>query len=567
MPPASWVAFWSGLGGFLFGCLAKACWQNAVEGAQIWAGLVDYPKSNPFYLYQIKAWTLLHQIPALFLKWGASEKILSIFLSGVMGMISFQALALSVFAFSHRKNIAILSAFFLSFAGLYSHGTVYPVSLMGIPATYGVIGLSWMALCVSLLALKQEKIGGLLLGLAPAIHVSLGFLVWLVIGIASCWHFSEEKKSENIWPKWFFCGAILSVLCFLIHDAFVKSVIPNPPAIDPQIYSAFIRFWDGHRKPVSLFSEDIAINISLLTIAGLWLFFFRRDLLGNSVFLLKSVCVSALLGILFAVLSWIPPENFPILFERMMLPRILCLNILLSGSILLGLASRYAENWYGKIFWISLLGVILLLRLFHIAGILTLITLWIFAGSLFLLRLSKKIFLDEAPSSKWMSMLHRVGLILLGLTLVPHTLQLVKFPEIWNERMGVRTGDVFFEKVAQDKRILLLAAPLTSIQLYTRRAVLMDIGALDSITYIPEAGRESNQILKDIYGLDLLHPTENPPNTAKKELWENRSQEEWTQLSKKYHFSQILTEADWQLRLPKAAENSQFLLYQIPDVS
>ena len=93
-----WVLAASGLLGFHVGMVGFPTWQVAVETAQVVAGLVTYPPGNPFYVYHTKAWTILHQICAVLLKAGVSEIALSKALSGLLGMASFQALALLAYA-------------------------------------------------------------------------------------------------------------------------------------------------------------------------------------------------------------------------------------------------------------------------------------------------------------------------------------------------------------------------------------------------------------------------------------------------------------------------------------
>ena len=58
---------------------------------------------NPFYLYHLKLWTILHQICALLLRAGLSEIALSKLVSGLLGMVSFQAIAMIVYALSRDE--------------------------------------------------------------------------------------------------------------------------------------------------------------------------------------------------------------------------------------------------------------------------------------------------------------------------------------------------------------------------------------------------------------------------------------------------------------------------------
>src|SRR5918999_375916 len=83
----------SGALGFHLGYARFPHWQIPVESAQVLAGLVVYPHETPFYIHHMDLWTVLHQICALLLMGGVSEIALSRTLSGVLGMLSFQALA------------------------------------------------------------------------------------------------------------------------------------------------------------------------------------------------------------------------------------------------------------------------------------------------------------------------------------------------------------------------------------------------------------------------------------------------------------------------------------------
>src|SRR6476659_7225709 len=86
--------------GYYVGSRGFPEWQVPVETAQVIAGLVRYPAENPFLIYHLKLWTILHQICALLLAAGMSEVRLSTILSGVTGLLSFQALAMTTYAFS-----------------------------------------------------------------------------------------------------------------------------------------------------------------------------------------------------------------------------------------------------------------------------------------------------------------------------------------------------------------------------------------------------------------------------------------------------------------------------------
>ena len=105
MNGALWVLLLSGILGFRVGLLGFPDWQVAVETAQVVAGLVPYPPDNIFYIYHTKLWTSLHHLLALGLLAGVNERTLSLVISGVQGMLTFQALACSLRAESSRPLV------------------------------------------------------------------------------------------------------------------------------------------------------------------------------------------------------------------------------------------------------------------------------------------------------------------------------------------------------------------------------------------------------------------------------------------------------------------------------
>ena len=71
-----------------------------------------------------------------------------------------------------------------------------------------------------------------------------------------------------------------------------------------------------------------------------------------------------------------------------------------------------------------------------------------------------------------------------------------------------RTNDPFFAAVAAEREgFVLTAGSYQLVQLYTRRPVLL-CGALDTLPYAPESGPAMENILRDVYGADLLNPPE-----------------------------------------------------------
>ena len=61
--------------------------------------------------------------------------------------------------------------------------------------------------------------------------------------------------------------------------------------------------------------------------------------------------------------------------------------------------------------------------------------------------------------------------------------------------------------MAADRRgLTVTAGSFQLVQLYTRRPVLIDSGALDTVVYAPEGGPAMARIVTDVYGIDSIDP-------------------------------------------------------------
>ena len=222
---------------------------------------------NPFYLYHLKLWTILHQICALLLRAGLSEIALSKLVSGLLGMVSFQAIAMIVYALSRDELLAVGSAFLIAFTRTAEHGVNYPVHLMGTPHTYGVIGLSLIALIAGFAGAGWYRASGFLLGIAPAVHPSLGAWFMLTMGAAALWHAWRDRAEIRPALRFVLAGCSVTAISLLVQ--FVQS--RGTPTIESQLanryLTSFVSVWDTHRQPVSPWPTGRNSLWSTLTLA------------------------------------------------------------------------------------------------------------------------------------------------------------------------------------------------------------------------------------------------------------------------------------------------------------
>jgi hypothetical protein len=159
-------------------------------------------------------------------------------------------------------------------------------------------------------------------------------------------------------------------------------------------------------------------------------------------------------------------------------------------------------------------------------------------------------------------------LAVLGLVVV---MTLYQHAERSGAHFNDRTNDVFFADIAARPGVLLVAGDLHLIQLRTRRPVLLDTGALDTVMYSLETGAAMQRMLRDIYGLDLFNPPPEAvgagriPALSHRVTWENYPPEKWQAIRREFGVTQVLAYGDWALQLPIASQSRRLLLYDIPE--
>ena len=513
---AAAVLVFSGLIGLVVGMFRVPSLQVAVESAQVVAGIVHYPPGNAFYIYHTKLWTLLHQVGALLLHAGVSELALSRLVSGVLGMMAFQALGMSVFALSRNVLLAIAAALVIVLTGVAEGVAVYPVTLMGTSDTYGALGLSIFVLVLALFGADCQRGAAFLLGLAPAIHAGLGIWLWGVVFVVLYWE-GRERLADRRGALWFFvAGCALSALSLLVQLAFIS----DAPAVDPREaardLNAFISFWDYHRAPLPLLTRPMAFNIAAMAVAAIGLAALGHRLLPGMSFFLKSILVCGVSGIFAVLVSWVPPQQVPSALVMLMPTRLLTINTMVLAAIVIGLASLVPRA-----------------RPAAVVPVLILVACFVY---------------------KPLLVLERTQL------------------SSWTTRLEDYSNDPFFAAVASESQgLVATAGSLHLIQLQSRRPVLLDGGGLDGLPYAPESGPEMRRVLADVYGIDLMNPPEEArhagvvPDDFTKEIWSRYSRERWRQIRRTHNVTQVVTRTDWTLDLPLVAENGDLRLYRIPE--
>jgi hypothetical protein len=555
-----------------------------VETAQVIAGIVRYPPGNPFFIYHLKLWTLLHQVCAILLAAGVSEIRLSAILSGVTGMVSFQALAMTTYAFSRSAWLSIGAAIAIFMGRAAEYGVRYPIFLLGTSHTYGSIGLSWLVLVAALIGCGRYGLGLFLLGMAPAVHPSLGVWLALVAGLA----FACQPETARTWVlphwRWFAAGALVSAASLAVHLWTSRHVPAIDAATASRYLAAFTQLWDEHRQPMGFGHAGVVLNIAAILVGLIWLTLFRSTLPNSSTFVLTFVTVSGVVSLACAALSFVPPDRLPRVLIMLMPTRVVNVDAMMFGAMILGLAGVVRNRVWARLLVTALAAGLLLnhRELLSTRSEQTtwlaieprMLTLTVLLGGAGLLvavtafgRWSRP---RQSGASPWLAIAADVGTIAIVATAVtasirhvPHRTELGTFRD--------RTNDGLFATAARTRGMLATGGDLHLAQLRSRRPVLIDGGGLDGLPYAVSGAPETARILRDVYGIDFFQPppeahgTGMIPRAFNRRVWEGYSAARWQEIRRAYNVTQVLTYNDWTLHLPIVAQSGSYLLYEIPE--
>jgi hypothetical protein len=553
----------------------------ALEPAQLLAGVVRYPEPTPFLLYETNVWNVWHQLLAPLLAVGVPERALSIALSGAVTALTFAALAGFALALGANAALALATPFLVLLVGAAQNGFGYPILLLGYGHIYGTAGLSWLALACALLAAERWRAAGLVLGLSPAFHASLGPWLGIALGLAALSKPAALRPHARALATGALLGAALAGASLLAH-AWGR---PPSPVLDPaeadRYFDGFLRVWDAHRLTAELGSW-VALAAGAGTLVAAALVRAGAAPRVGADLALRVLVVHGAVGLLAALLPLAAPlESIPRLLLIAMPTRLANLVILLFVPLLVGTLWRQRRDPLARAVLLALVAVLAL-------GL-----GWLEWGSHVDLQAWPRPLLGIAA----------LAVVARGGRFAPGRLRGAAPPEppgrlrildgaltvslagivLWMlavslagagtraRALGDRTNRHVLAAAAQDRGLLLLGPGLEWIQLRTRRPLLLDPSALDILPYALAAGPDMEAILREAYGVDFFQPPAGALHTARipvepvKTLWQGRSEEEWRAVRARFRASEVLVASDWRLRLPELARGAGFALYRLPE--
>jgi hypothetical protein len=440
-----------------------------------------------------------------------------------------------------------------------------------------------------LLGAGWTRSAAFLAGLAPAVHPSLGLWFGVLLAAAVLWDYRRARAELLHALPYLAAGAALMAASLAVHLGMRPELPSLPPDQARRYLSAFVGFWDWHRQPVYIHTVGVRLNIGAMALALIWLRWFAANLPRPATWLLRFVAVSGALSVALVFVSWLPPDSVPMTLLVLMPSRVLNINAMIAVAILFGLLGAYRSGAAAHVLIAALsLGLLLSER----SG------LWNLLGYARKLAMAPYFF-DPQP----MLALAAAGLILVAVSAarnrgagseparVPGALvgaRIVSLSALgvaslavvllawghasntgWSS-FGAAAERALFETAAAGEGLLLTGGDLHLVQLRTRRPVLIDGGGLDALPYSLEAAPAMERILREVYGIDLFHPPREArgggrvPQAANRQVWERYSLDQWREIRRRYHVTQVLSNADWRLDLPPLALSPWLKLNEIP---
>lgn len=543
------------LSGAIIATGRRAVWQDPIESAQVLAGVVNYPTDNPFYIFHVKVWSIINQATALMLYLGLSEMSASLLIGGLVGAISFAGIFLITESVSDNPFISLLTPLLMYSLSLVGASSAYPIALLGSPATYGIIGLSYMLLVIGLLGTGRYKTGAFFTGLAPSVHPGMGTFCVITAILAVLANQRALRPHLPHLVQSFVLGGLVSCasLGWQIYQA------PHLPVIDPFLkkayLEAFIRNMDFHRTAGGWIQPGVLFAILLAILCAIYAR--QKNVPVGS----KIIFSSIILSVVFAFTLVLSADFIPTLaFLKILIPWrfINYANICLIPVSFGILVSDYHKlPTLRSLLFTTILTTCFTIRIIDIP-VVNILYLGILLALLSIVILS----IRDLPEKPFEMITRLQGSLILAIIallvfrqVIPGTLALVT----GNIQLHDRTNTDIFRTASTRPGVLITAGGMHQIQLVTRRPVLIDGGGLDSFPYIAETGPRFNDILK-VYGIDMfVKPRENMHNKggltfAHQALWEQRSNEEWQNIRREFGVTDILTPISWNLQLPVVAK-------------
>lgn len=227
-------------------------WDENYEFAQVILGQIPYPEGHPLYqyvrgFYSLQTYSLAalmyffpEPLPANLLRnWAfLASSTVPVFLLGAL--------------FSRKQLVGHVAVVFVLLEIHTSFYSTYPVLVWPMIFSNGAIGLGYMLLALWALLDRRYRIAGLLMGLAPAIHLGQFPPLLLVAALQVVWLLRKGQMGP---VRTLVLYAIPGIVVCVLFALFIRWFAVDPPVEGPYysaaapeiLWRTFMERYAGHR--------------------------------------------------------------------------------------------------------------------------------------------------------------------------------------------------------------------------------------------------------------------------------------------------------------------------------
>ncbi len=483
--------------------------QYGIDGGLVLSGVIKYPDFNsPMMYYYFNSWTSIHQFSSLLLKIGFSVEASSKILMIITTLFFSFGVFLFFFSLTKEKNLSLLIAFTSIILGKNFGDTDYP-SLIFSEHTYGMLSLATFTFILGLVANKNIFISSLLAVLLVSIHPVVG--VWTLLIVSFCFYY---LKIFIIYKKDIFRGVLIGFfftsVSFLLF--YFNSIEKIP--YDNNLFLDYLKNWDGHRNISKFIHYEYILKtlfLGILCALGLNRKFKSSSYSPHLLIIFISLICSLALYFLYKFI----PLIFPDFLKIIMPSRFIMLHTFLGWPVFIGLLIFLTKDYFkDKI--VSFISIILIL---------------------ILVQNYNKFFL-------------------------------IKDNLVSNLKIKKDSEVIYFIKNEINKTNLIVTSSLIPyVFKKTKKPILLHTESLDFIPYHPYLSDKFFNILEKVYDIkNNLPPEKNNPSLSDeyiKNVFENRSKDQWLIIKKEFNTNYILVPEFWNLKLDISKEDTKYKLYQL----
>ncbi len=483
--------------------------QYGIDGGLVLSGIVKYHDLNsPMVYYYLNSWTSIHQFSALLLKIGLSVEHISKILMIITSVFFSFGVFLFFFSLTNQKNLSLFIAITSIILGKNFGDTDYP-SLVFSEHTYGMLSLASFTFVLGLIANKNILISCILVIVLISIHPIVG--VWTFLIVTFCIYYSN---TYNIYKKDIFRGVLLGI--FIISSSFIFFYFNSIEKIpyDKFLFLNYLDNWDGHRGISKVIHFEYIIKTLLLAV--LCVLSLKKMFKSSSYSLhLQIVLFSLTCSLTLYLLFKLVPNIFPEFLKIIMPSRFIMLHTFLGWPIIIGLFIFLTNNYF-----------------------------------------KNKVILFSS--------------ILITLILIQNydKIYFIKDGVVNNFKIKKESQVLSFIKNENIKSNLIVPSSLVSyVFKKSETPILLHTESLDFVPYHPYLTDKFFHILEKVYDIkNNLPPEKNNPYLSDnyiKNIFENRSKDEWLLIKNEFNVEFIIVPKVWILKLDVNQEDERYKLYQL----